>query len=270
MPTATINGLPHYYDDVGNGEALVLLHGANGSAHAFEEHHAELSQRFRVIAPDMRSMGRSAHVESMPHDAWVQDLRALLDHLGIAQAHVYGISLGSRVAMRFAIEYPERVRSIILTAPHTYLIKELDSNMNRAGGDGANLPPAEQEEMRRRHGEDWTAAYRNYYNIRNKAELQTYYNLRVSNPLHDVVGEHSDHVTRIACPILVLQSDDIVTRGRGTFDHSIELKNEMPEQVRLAIVPSMAPGQGRASIPPALFRHHIIEFANSLEGVPAG
>ena len=218
----------------------------------------------------MRSMGRSAHVESMPHDAWVEDLRELLDHLGVQRAHVYGVSLGSRVAMRFAIEHPARVRSIILTAPHTYLIRELDGRMNQAGGDGANLPPAEQEEMRHRHGDDWVIAYRNYFNIRNEAELQTYYNLRVSNPLHEVVGEFSDPVTRIACPILVLQSDDILTRGRGTFDHSIELKNEMPEQVRLAIVPSMASGQARAAVHPEWFRHYIIEFANSLEGVAAG
>ena len=104
MPTTTINGLKHYYEDQGSGDVLVMLHGAQGSAHQFEEHFPELSKHLRVIAPDMRSMGRSEHVKELPPSAWEDDLKALLDKLGISQANVYGSSLGSRVAMRFAID----------------------------------------------------------------------------------------------------------------------------------------------------------------------
>lgn len=268
MPSTTLNGVKHYYEDVGSGEALVMLHGANGSAHTLEEHFPELSKRFRVIAPDMRSMGRSAHVKTMPPSAWVDDLKALLDHLGIPQAHVYGTSLGSRVAMRFAMEHPSRVRSIILTAPHTYLTEELDSGMNRTGGDGTKLPPAEQAEMRRRHGEDWLEAHRNYFNIRNEPALQTYYNLRVSHPMSQVIGTFSDPVTRITCPILVIASDDIVTRGKGTFEHAFELKLEMPKQVRLAVMPAFAGPQ--PSVPGDQFRWLIVQFVSSLAPVAAG
>jgi len=81
-----------------------------------------------------------------------------------------------------------------------------------------------------------------------------------------VVGEFSESVTKITCPILVIQSDNL--RGaRDSFDQAIELKNEMPSQVRLAIVPSLSPGAG---VPPAMLRALIIEFANSLAPVAVG
>jgi pimeloyl-ACP methyl ester carboxylesterase len=273
MPTATINGFKHYYEDMGSGEVLVMLHGANGSSRTLEEHFPELSASFRVIAPDMRSMGQSEHVESLTSpSAWVDDLASLLDHLGIQQTHVYGTSLGSRVAMRFAMEHPERTRSVIVTAPHTYLTEELNSGMNRADGDGDRLSAEEQARMQRLHGDDWQNAYRNYYNIRNKPDLQKYYNLSVTNPIGQVIGEYSDPVNRIKCPILVVQGDDI-SRGRGTYDHAIELKYEMPDQVRLAIVPMFEPTGYPPRLPGDIFRSYVkqfIAYVGKKQGVAAG
>jgi len=261
MPTATINGFKHYYEDHGSGEALVMLHGANSASPTLASHFPELSQHFRVIAPDMRSMGQSEHVEELTSaSAWVEDVEGLLDHLGIQKAHIFGVSLGSRVGMRFCIEHPDRVLSLTVTAPHTYLNAELDGNMNRSGGDAANLSPEEAQRMAKLHGEGWADVIRNYYNIRNKPDLQHYYNLRVSKPLAHVVGEFSDPVTRIQCPILVVQSDDL-SHGRGTFDHAIELKNEMPDQVHLAIVPSWNHDR---SVDPEALRMVMRQFIASL------
>jgi pimeloyl-ACP methyl ester carboxylesterase len=238
MPTATINGFKHYYEDHGSGEVLVMLHGANSSSATLASHFPELSQHFRVIAPDMRSMGKSEHVAELDSpSAWVEDVAALLDELGVQKAHIFGVSLGSRVGMRFCIEHPDRALSLTVTAPHTYLNAELNGNMNRSEGDAANLGAEEAERQAKLHGEGWQDVVRNYFNIRNKPDLQRYYNLSVSKPLAQVVGEYSDPVTRIQCPILVVQADDL-SHGRGTFDHAIELKNEMPNQVRLAVVPS--------------------------------
>lgn len=256
MPTTTINGLKHYYEDHGSGDVLVMLHGANGSSKGVAQHFPDLSRHFRVIAPDMRSMGQSEHVASMPKDGWVQDLLALLDQLGVEKAHVYGNSLGSRVAMRFAIEHPDRTRSLIVSAPHTYLTTELNDNLNRAGGSAANLSPEAIADLKNNHGDDWENAYRNYYNIRNQADLQDYFNLSVSKPMMEVVGNYTESVTKIQCPILVIQSDGF-GRGRGTYYHALELKEEMPNQVNLAIVPAF----GAATIDGETFRSNIVKFA---------
>jgi pimeloyl-ACP methyl ester carboxylesterase len=203
----------------------------------------------------------------MPANAWVEDLRALLDYLGVQMAHVLGTSLGSRVAMRFGLDYPTRTSSIIVTSPHTYLTEDLDRGMNQYGDDGTKLPPAEQAERRKRHGEDWLEAHRNYYNIRNVPALQHYYNLSVSHPMHQVIGSFSEPITKIKSPILVVQSDNI-SAGRSVFDHAIELKNEMPNQVKLAIVPSY--DTGARGIPGAMLRMVIVDFIDHLTPVPAG
>ena len=265
MPTVQLNGLKHYYDDEGSGdEVLVMLHGANGSAHSFEEHYPELSARFRVIAPDMRSMGRSEHVQSMPASAWVDDLKALLDHLGITQAHIYGSSLGSRVALRFAIEHPDYTRSVILTAPHTYLTHELNDNMNRYDDDGTKLPPQEQEARRWHHGDDWLEAHRNFFNIRNVPELQQYYNTRINKPQMEVVHgftDLSEPFSKVKSRVLVVVSDNLAF-GRGTYVHGIELKEEAPDQVTLVVVPSYNPKV--RGVDSTEFRRLVIQFADAL------
>ena len=264
MPTTTINGFKHFWEETGSGEAMFQLHGAHKgtnitSSPGFEPLWPELSRRFRVIAPDMRSMGRSEHVESMPASAWVDDLLALMDHLGIQKGHVHGHSLGSRVAIRFAIEHPERTQSIILTAPHPYLTPELDAGQNRTGGDATKLSPEQQVEEQRLHGDGWLDVWRNYHNIRNVVELQEYYNFTVTNPLMEVVYNCTESLSSVRCPVLVIAPDTANLR------HPLEIKSELPEQTKLAIVPTYPPGR----IPVDTFCRLVVEFADSLAPAPA-
>ena len=253
MPTVTINELKHYYEDQGQGEALVMLHGATSSAHAFEEHFPELTQKYRVIAPDMRSMGRSAHVPEMPPSAWVDDLLALLDHLQIPKNHIYGTSLGSRVAMRFAIEYPDRVLSLVLGNPIIAITPEATANLNRAGGDWQNIPEPQQENYALRHGDDWKDVVLNYFNIRNKPELQEYFGLR-------------DLVSQIKAPMLILRGDSLEDTTHP-YAHPFELHTLVPHS-RLAILPTYS-GGSVWGINPTRLRHEIMAFLESLVPVPA-
>ena len=265
MPTATINGFKHFWEDVGSGEAIVQLHGAHKGTHithdpGFEPFWPELSKRFRVIAPDMRSMGKSDHVESMPISGWVDDLLALLDHLNIEKAHIHGHSLGSRVALRFAIEHPERTLSIILTAPHTYLTPELDAGQNRTGGDASKLSPEQQIEEQRLHGDGWLNVWRNYHNIRNEVALQEYYNFSVKNPLMKVVYNCTEAVSNVKCPVFLISSD------RANLLHALEIKQELGDQAHLAVVPSYPPGP----LSVGSFCRLVTAFADSLVAVPTG
>ena len=84
MPTASINGLAHYFVDEGVGEPLVLLHGAASSGESLKDNYVALSEKFRVIVPDLRGMGSSAHVHELPPGGWVDDLFGLLDRKTLA------------------------------------------------------------------------------------------------------------------------------------------------------------------------------------------
>jgi len=115
MPFAKINGIDLYYETHGEGPALVLAHGGGGSHLSWWQQVPELSKSYQVITFDHRSFGQSADLLDGPGpQAFVQDLVALLDHLGIQQAAVTGQSMGGWTVCGFAAAHPERTRALIL------------------------------------------------------------------------------------------------------------------------------------------------------------
>lgn len=104
------------YQDVGTGdETLLLIHGMAGSAHTWRAVIPRLSQRYRVVAPDLLGHGRSAKPRGdYSLGAFAVWLRDLLDELGVSQATVVGQSLGGGVAMQFLYQHPDHCRRLIL------------------------------------------------------------------------------------------------------------------------------------------------------------
>ena len=111
----TVQGAPLYYEVFGDGPPLLLIHAGVADGRMWDAQWETLSTEYRLIRFDMRGWGRSTPPGGpfSHHD----DARLLLDHLGVESAHVAGVSFGARVAIDFALAYPERVRSLILGAP---------------------------------------------------------------------------------------------------------------------------------------------------------
>lgn len=106
-----------YYEEAGNGTPLVLVHGNAGDHRHWDHQFAPLADRFRVIRYDVRGFGRSTvPMEGIPYSDF-EDLRALLDFLGIGKAHIAGWSMGSGIAVDFAVAYPERMLSLVSVGP---------------------------------------------------------------------------------------------------------------------------------------------------------
>jgi len=117
MPTALVNGINLYYELHGpqDAEVLVLSNGIMMSTASWGFQTAELAKHMRVLLYDCRGMWKSDHPKgpySMEQHA--DDLKGLLDALGIQQAHIGGISYGSEISMLFAIRYPQYTRSLIV------------------------------------------------------------------------------------------------------------------------------------------------------------
>jgi len=116
------NGLKLHYHDAGSGDAVVLLHGGGPGASAwsnFSRNIPVFASQFHVIAPDQPGFGQSDkptdHPQYFTHSA--DALAGLLDHLGIARAHLIGNSLGGGTAVRFALRHPDRAGRLVLMAP---------------------------------------------------------------------------------------------------------------------------------------------------------
>ncbi|MBI3303264.1 MAG: alpha/beta hydrolase [Deltaproteobacteria bacterium] len=115
MPFAKINGIDLYYEAHGNGPALVLAHGGGGSHLSWWQQVPEFSKTYKVITFDHRSFGQSPDLPDGPGPrAFVQDLTALLDHLGIQKTALAGQSMGGWTVCGFAAAQPERTSALIL------------------------------------------------------------------------------------------------------------------------------------------------------------
>jgi pimeloyl-ACP methyl ester carboxylesterase len=114
---APVNGLKMYYEIRGQGEPVVLLHGAfmaiSNNFH-WAEWIGELSKTRKVIAIEMQGHGRTADTgRDFTYDNLADDVAALLDYLKIPSADVIGYSLGGGVALNCAIRHPDKVRKVV-------------------------------------------------------------------------------------------------------------------------------------------------------------
>ena len=120
MPTIQANGIQLYFEQHGwdnPGDVLVLSNGILMSTASWAYQTPVLSRHCRLLLFDCRGMWQSEHPPG-PYtmEQHADDLAALLQVLGVETAHIGGISYGAEVSMVFALRYPERTRSLILSS----------------------------------------------------------------------------------------------------------------------------------------------------------
>jgi len=110
--TAKINGAEIYYEITGNGQPIIFLHAGIADSRMWQKQVAFFSKQYKVITYDLRGFGKSP----MPAGTYAhyRDLAALMDTLDYDSAILAGCSLGGSVAIDFALEYPDRVKALVL------------------------------------------------------------------------------------------------------------------------------------------------------------
>jgi pimeloyl-ACP methyl ester carboxylesterase len=113
-----VNGLEMYYEMRGEGQPLVLLHGAfSAIGTSFGQLIPELSKTRQVIAFELQAHGRTADIDRpMTLEGMADDVATALQELGIERADVFGYSMGAGVALHFAIRHPELLRKLVLAS----------------------------------------------------------------------------------------------------------------------------------------------------------
>ncbi len=115
MNRAKINGIEISYNVVGDGDPVVLIGGFGMVKEGWAAQVADLEKHFQVITFDNRGVGDST-VPSEPFtiDDMAADVVGLLDHLGIGEAHFFGVSMGGLITQALVLDYPDRARKAVL------------------------------------------------------------------------------------------------------------------------------------------------------------
>ena len=117
MPIANINGMNLNYEIVGQGKAIVFLHGYTGSAQDWANQMLVLSPKYKVVALDQRGHGKSAaslREEEYSMPIFADDVFHLLRMLNIGKCCLVGHSLGGFIALEFALEHPDMLAALVL------------------------------------------------------------------------------------------------------------------------------------------------------------
>jgi pimeloyl-ACP methyl ester carboxylesterase len=219
---ADVNGLHLYFEEYDerrgtSSSPLVLLHGGMLSIDLnFAELIPRLATRHRVVAVELQGHGRTADIERTisPVNS-ASDVVALLDHLGIAKAHVLGHSMGGAVAMELAVSYPDRVRSVV---PISITVS----------ADGMHADFSDPEKMatstRMPTAGDMTAMKSTYQRLSPHPEHFDDFLATLSSSQEDLKGWSDAQLASVSVPVLFIIGDHDFT----TIEHAATMIDKTP------------------------------------------
>ena len=117
MPFAKLKDVELYYEETGEGYPILLGHGGFSDVTEWDPQVDALSRHYRVIRYDRRGCGRSTPVDVPQQSAlWVEDVKQLMDSLGLEQAYLGGVSYGGMLLIEFLMRYQARCRAALIVS----------------------------------------------------------------------------------------------------------------------------------------------------------
>ena len=219
---AEVNGLKMYYEIHGQGGPLVLLHGAFGTADGWETVLPTLAQSHQVIAIELQGHGHTGDVDRpLSFEQMADDTAALLRHLQIAEADVFGYSMGGGVALALAMNHPDLVRRLAILGTGTGAIEdtyapETYAQFRSLTPENFNYPPAMEA----------------YTRVAPDPSQWPTLVSKIIQLVNDFRGFASEGVRSIVAPTLIMMGDHDMVRP----EHAVEVFRLIPHS-QLAIFP---------------------------------
>jgi 3-oxoadipate enol-lactonase len=247
MPKIRINDLDHYYEQTGEGEALVFVHGAFADARMWEPQWQHFSSLYRLVRYDLRGHGRTgvSGLEKYSMATFADDLSILLDKLEIDSPFICGLSWGGSIAQAFAVRNPKRPRALILAgsavAIDLTLLDKLLCNVLVPWWlmsliirtmSVKNFMAFSLQLARLIQGKHWLSQDENArkYMEQCMVQMDSGEYLKIWEAIY---GFHLHPLEKISCPTLVLNGE---FESKNTFQHSKEILRRV-HQVEAKIIP---------------------------------
>jgi pimeloyl-ACP methyl ester carboxylesterase len=222
MPSASVNGIDLYYEVHGTGQPLVLLHGGLMTIDLnWAPLLGPLSAQHQVIAVELQGHGHTPDPDRpMSITTMGDDVVALLDHLGVAEADVFGFSLGGLVAFAMAFDHPGRVRRMVAGSADPFRPP------------GRESAPLEEGDDRMPTQEDFQAMQDSYAAVAPDPAHFEAFAERTSTMVHTFEGWTADQLRTLTVPTLLIFGD----RDFSPLPDVVELHGMLPS-AQLAVLP---------------------------------
>ena len=242
MPNVDLpSGVNLYYEVHGSGEALVLVPSTAFSCEVWKPYQVPtLSRELQLIIHDPRGTPRSRPVQKVyTINEMANDIVALLDHLKIPSAHLLGHSMGGRIALEMTLDFPGRVKSLIMAASGS-------GQVPRPGADCipglphwlvSGLAGKNFDDFLREEYCESDAFFTEAFRKRHPERIEEFFKIarathaNLSDYLHLSIARHNWEATHrlgdVQCPTLVL----IGNNDRARSNHVVQaeaLKNRIP------------------------------------------
>jgi len=235
-----------YYEEHGEGEPLLLMHGGACTIEIFSELTPELANRYKVILPERRGHGRTADIEGpISYDLMAQDTIAFMEAAGITSAHLVGYSDGAVVGILVAMARPDLVKKLVSISGNfdvNGLTKEALAFLQSATPETFEHAPtlAKLVEMYKQTtpdgSEHWSIVFE-----------------KLKRMMLEEPKIPPQNLSRITAPTLIMAGD----RDMITLEHTIELFRAIPK-AQLCIVPGSS--HGLVLEKPRLVAQAILDF----------
>jgi pimeloyl-ACP methyl ester carboxylesterase len=273
MPFAkTDDGVNLYYEETGEGFPLLFIHEFAGDHRSWEPQVRHFARRYRCVTYNARGYPPSEVPEDVgaySQQRAVDDARSVLDHLGVEQAHVAGLSMGGFCTLHFGLRYPSRARSLVvagcgygaqperiesfraesLSTADAFLEQGIDAVVEKYAIGPArvqlqNKDPRGWEEFRRHLGEHSALG-----------SAMTQRGVQAARPsLYDL----TDQLAQLTVPTLVVTGDE----DEGCLEPDLLLKRTIPSSALLVL-----PRTGHCCNleEPGLFNQAVGDFLAAVE-----
>jgi len=237
MPKILVNGLNLYYEEAGSGIPILFVHEFAGDWRSWEPQMRFFSSRYRAFTFSARGYLPSDvpdAPEAYSQDLQVEDVKGLLDALGIDRAHLCGLSMGSYTTLLFGMKYPNRARSLTIAGSgygsgknreefHKRVSemagKMLTGGMKSITGDYAQGPTRVQ--LQNKNPRAWEEFRRQFEEHSAKGSAYTFLGVQRQRPS---VTDLGDQLKKITLPVLIILGDE----DEPGLEGSLFMKRNIP------------------------------------------
>jgi pimeloyl-ACP methyl ester carboxylesterase len=270
MPNINANGISIAYEEAGEGFPLIFAHEFAGSMESWAAQVHFFSRRYRVITYNARGYPPTEVPEAREaysQDIAVDDMKGLLDALGIKEAYIAGLSMGGSLALHFGLRHPEMARALVVAAAGTGSTNPEESRamwhamadaMERDGMPSALADYAEgpaRVQLRRKDPVGYEEFRRLLFVHSAKGSANTMRGVQAGRP---PIFVWEEDIKKLELPTLIMAGDE----DEPCIDPSIFLKRNIK---RSGLV--MFPQSGHAFNleEPDLFNRAVLDFLTAVE-----